>query len=121
MLATLCNRPVYIHNLHSVAMDDFAKNVVGLSTNLKSMRDEFTPLKKRIIDEMTSANIDEFAVGNHVLKLESKRSRKSVGMKKILNIIQVQFGVEALATFKGAVEEAKGEAVVKHSLKIVDA
>ncbi|KAG5184033.1 hypothetical protein JKP88DRAFT_244903 [Tribonema minus] len=101
-------------------MEACASTMVGLSANIKNLRDEVDPLKKRLIDEMTTAGLEEFRCGNHVIKLETKRARKNVGFKQMCSIVQVKFGVEALEQFKQAVEDAKGEATVKHSIKIVE-
>ncbi|KAG5186353.1 hypothetical protein JKP88DRAFT_240955 [Tribonema minus] len=102
-------------------MEDFARNLVTISANMKNLREEFNPAKSRLMSEMQSSNVDSIPCGEHVIKLHSKPVKKPCGIRKIEQIIQKEFGPEGLKTFKQARKEAQSESVIKFSLKIEDA
>jgi hypothetical protein len=54
------------------------------------------------------------------VRLIEKKARKAIGSKAMFAIIQDKLGPEAVATVRAACEQAKGEPVAKHSLKICE-
>jgi hypothetical protein len=102
-------------------MEDFARNLLTISANMKNLREEFNPAKQRLMSEMQASNIDSIPCGEQVIKLHSKPCKKPCGIRKIEQIIQNEFGPEGLKTFKEARKAAQSETVVKLSLKIEEA
>ncbi|KAG5191302.1 hypothetical protein JKP88DRAFT_285306 [Tribonema minus] len=60
------------------------KTAEDVASKATALRDEVDPLKQRLIEEMTSAGLEEYRCGNHIIKLETKRAKKNVGIKQEL-------------------------------------
>lgn len=101
-------------------MDERASGLVETTSSLKRARESYVPLKKSLIEDMKSQNIKKIDVGTKSINLLEKNKKKTVGEKQILKIVQEQIGEEGYNKVKAAVDAAKGNGELKHSLKIED-
>lgn len=102
-------------------MNSKATSIVDLSTDLKKNRDEMKPLKEQLIEDMKTNGQTSIAVGSSCIKLVEKKTRKAVGTKAMYNIIKQKLGDKAETDVRAACEKARGEPVIKHTLKICEA
>lgn len=78
------------------------------------------PLREQLIEDMKTSGKNVIPVGNSCIKLVEKKSRKTVGMKQMFTIIKEKLGTDAESVVRVACEQQRGDAVIKHSLKICD-
>lgn len=101
-------------------MDPKASSIVELSNDLKKHREDIKPLKEQLIEQMKTSGQSIIPVGNACIKLVEKKTRKNVGMKAIYGIIKQKLGEQAESDVRQECEKVRGQAVIKHSLKICE-
>ena len=102
-------------------MQSTAEEIIGLTTSLKRARDDIVPLKDQLISDLLTREKKTLRVGDKEIQLIEKKSRPSMGIKKIMQVAKDELGAANHQKLVAAIEKARKAPKITHSIKIVDA
>jgi hypothetical protein len=106
-------------------MDNSAHSVYTYNKVLTETRTAMKPLKERLIDFMVKNDRSRITVNNNneriCIKLTERRKKKPVPVKVIYQIIEQEFGKQALEQIKEKAGKVQGLPVLKYGIKICEA
>lgn len=99
-----------------------ATQVHLLKEERKAIAGKISPMEQGLIEKLLSVDRTSVPVeGGYVAELQTKSTRKAVGMKRLWSIIQEEAGESATARIKRAADASRGEPKIKYSLKFKQA
>lgn len=96
-----------------------AEKYVSINDSVKQQKVDLKAVKESLMEQLSVSRKPVIKLSDgRSIALVTKKSKKSVGAKAILDIITAHLGAATAKTIKDAIEASRGEPKESHSLKI---
>ena len=99
-------------------METHAAALVPLLESATRARTDAKPIREKLMKAMQDAGVTSVSAGHAKVVMKQSRTRKSVSAAKLLGLVRDTMGDEVHAKCKRAYEEARGDWVMKKTLKV---